>query len=67
MEEEKQIFWKDGFEGEAQGGYYIRNNIKEFFKVLSDKGLNPVGISFDGSYNLEIIIEKPKEDDRREA
>lgn len=65
-EEAKQIFWLDKWEGSAQGGYYVRNPLKEFFKVLEDKGMKPVGISFDGSYNLEIIIET-KEDAGREA
>ena len=51
MEDKKTIeFWKDG-DYNARGGYFIRNNLKEFFglknwcfckKVLS----NPVLISF---------------------
>ena len=53
---EPKIFWLEDFEGTAQGGFFVRNNIKEFFKVLEDSGRTPVGIKFDGSYNLEILI-----------
>ena len=29
------VFWKDGFEGEATGGYYFRAfDLKKFFKRL---------------------------------
>ena len=58
---EKQIFWLDGWEGRAKGGYYIRNNLKEFFSKLKEKGMKPVGIAYDGSYNLEIIVEGKEE------
>ena len=52
------IFWRDGDFGECQGGYYVRNDLKEFFQVLESKGIEPVGIKFDGSYTLEIIVKK---------
>ena len=31
------IFWKDGFDGEATGGYYFRAfELKKFFNRLKD-------------------------------
>lgn len=54
----EHLFFKDGAY-EAVGGFFVRNNIKEFFKSLQDKGLNPVGIKVDDeSFNLEVIVEK---------
>lgn len=54
----EHIFWKDGGY-EAMGGIYIRNNLKEFFNTLSEKGLNPVGLKIDDqSFNLEVIVER---------
>jgi len=57
----EKIFWKDDFTGEAHGGYYIRSSLKEFFDKLEEKGINPVGIKYDGTYNLEIIVEEKDE------
>jgi len=50
-------FWLDGWTGSAVGGYFVRNPLKEFFKTLEDKGLKPIGIVVDDSYNMEIIVE----------
>jgi hypothetical protein len=57
MDEKKTIeFWKDG-EYTARGGYFIRNNLKEFFGKLIDNNLEPVGIIVDlDSFNMEIIV-----------
>jgi hypothetical protein len=55
-------FWLDDFEGKANGGYYIRNDLKEFFKTLEKIGKKPVGIKYDGSYNLEILTEVKDEE-----
>lgn len=52
-----KTFWLDNFEGTAKGGYYLRNDLIKFFEKLEAEGLNPVGIKFDGSWNLEIIVE----------
>jgi hypothetical protein len=53
----KMIFWKDG-DYEGVGGIYIRNDLKDFFKTLTDKGLNPMGIEVDSeSMNMQIIVE----------
>ncbi len=54
------IFWKDG-DYEAQGGFFVRNNIKEFFKTLIEAGHEPVGIKVDlESFNLEVIVKVKK-------
>jgi len=52
------IFWKEDFEegGQAKGGYFYRDELKDFLKKIIDKGEEPVGIIVDmDSYNLEII------------
>ena len=53
---ESKIFWLEDFEGSAQGGYFIRNMLKDFFIKLEENGKTPVGIKYDGSYNLEILV-----------
>lgn len=55
------IFWADIPEatGKAQGGYFLRNTLKDFFEKLEGEGKKIVGIKFDGSYNLEILVEAP--------
>lgn len=59
MEDKKTIeFWKDG-DYKARGGYFIRNNLKEFFGKLIDSGLEPVGLIVDlESFNLEVIVKE---------
>lgn len=50
------IFWADG-DYDAVGGYFIRNNLKEFFQKLYEAGKEPVGIRVDmNSLNLEVIV-----------
>lgn len=56
MDETEMIFWKDG-DYEAVGGFFVRNNLKEFFNVLIETGHEPVGIKIDlESFNLEVIV-----------
>ena len=57
-EEKPMIFWNDDFQGEVQGGYFVRNNLKEFIQKLEESGKKIAAIKFDGSYNLEILVEK---------
>ena len=53
------IFWKDGFEGKATGGYYFRAfDLKLFFKRLKDDGKEVVGLEFDESNDVNVIISK---------
>ena len=54
----EDIFWLDGFEGEVQGGYFIRNDLFKFFRKLKEAGKKPVGIKVDDIFNMEIIVEK---------
>ena len=60
---EEKTFWLVGFSGEAQGGYFIRNDLFKFFDKLKSQGLDPVGIKYDGTWNLEIII-KTNDDEK---
>lgn len=60
-QENKLEFWVDG-EYNARGGYFIRNNLKDFFKMIIDQGLEPVGIIVDmDSYNLEVVVKQENE------
>jgi len=59
-EENPGMFYLDGYTGNAAGGYYIRNGLKDFIRLLEEKGEQVVGIKYDGTYNLEILV-KPKE------
>ena len=53
--------WKDG-DYVAKGGYFIRNNLKDFIKVLLESGHEPVGIRIDmDSYNLEVMVKAKAE------
>ena len=58
----EEIFWKDGFEGECQGGIFVRAvELKKFMELVeaneNENGGEIVGLKFDGN-NLEIIIKK---------
>ena len=51
------VFWKDGFTGRAEGGFYFRSfELNKFMEKITEKGDNIVGISFTGN-NCEIICE----------
>ena len=57
-----QIFWKDGFEGDCQGGIFTRAvELKKFLELIeaneSGNGGEVVGLRFEDN-NLEIIIRK---------
>lgn len=58
MSEEKTVFWLDGWEGKAAGGYFIRNGLFQFFDKLKEAGKKPVGIVIDDSWNMEVIVEE---------
>ena len=63
MEENKLEFWKDG-EYAAEGGYFVRNNLKEFMQMIIDSGKEPVGVIVDlESFNLEVIVKVKQEDE----
>lgn len=57
------MLWKDGFEGEAKGGFFIRNDLFKFLRMLRESGYEPVGIKIEDNWNLEVIVKaKVKED-----
>lgn len=56
-EENPGIFWLPEAPEKVKGGYFVRNPLKEFIKALEDKGEKVAAIKFDGSYNLEILVE----------
>ena len=58
----EQVFWKDGFEGEGQGGIFVRAvDLKKFMELVeaneNGNGGEVVGLRFDDN-NLELIIKK---------
>ena len=55
----KKIFWLQGFDGAASGGYYFRAfDLVKFFKRLKEKeNKEVVGLEFDGN-NVNVIIKK---------
>jgi len=55
---EEQVFWKDGFDGEAVGGLHFRSfDLNQFIKKVEEDGTEVVGVKFEGN-NLELIIKK---------
>ena len=58
-----KIFWKDGFEGKATGGYYFRAfDLVKFFKRLNDDDKEVVGLEFDDSNNVNVIVSQTEND-----
>lgn len=53
----EEIFWLDKFDGEAKGGFFVRNGLFEFFKKCEEQGLKVVGIKKPTDWNLELILE----------
>ena len=52
---EQEVFWKDGFEGNAKGGIMFRSfDLNKFIKKV-EEDQEVVGIRFDGN-NLELIV-----------
>jgi len=53
-----KIFWKDGFNGKAKGGYYYRSfDLNQFLRKMElENDLNVVGLRFDEN-NMEVIVE----------
>ena len=55
---EEQVFWKDGFDGEAKGGLHFRSfDLNQFIKKVEKDGTEVVGIKFEDN-NLELIVKK---------
>ena len=61
--EESTFFWTDGFEGKASGGYYFRAfELVKFFKRLKADGKEVVGLEFNDSNNVNVIVSQTKND-----
>ena len=55
---EKEIFWKEGFEGKCLGGLMFRSfDLNKFIKKVEEEGKEVIGIKFEGN-NLELIIKQ---------
>lgn len=54
---EGKIFWLDGYEGKAKGGYFYRNDLFRAFEKFEDNGLKIVGIKIGDGWNIELICE----------
>jgi hypothetical protein len=56
MNETELEFWKDG-DYDAQGGFFIRSELKTFINKLIEAGHEPVGIKIDlESFNVEVFV-----------
>ena len=56
MNETELEFWKDG-DYDAQGGFFIRSELKTFLNKLIEAGHEPVGIKIDlESFNVEVFV-----------
>ena len=52
---ENEVFWKDGFDGNAKGGIFFRSfDLNKFIKKVEGTE-ELVGIKFDGN-NVELIV-----------
>ena len=54
-----KIFWKDGYYGKIESGYYFRVfELVEFLKGLKEEeNKEVVGLEFDGN-NVNVIVKK---------
>jgi len=52
------IFWLQDFDGECVAGFKKVNPLASQFKELIDQGLTPVGIKYDGTINIDIVVAK---------
>tara|TARA_R100001244_G_scaffold19503_1_gene20043 strand:- start:69 stop:254 length:186 start_codon:yes stop_codon:yes gene_type:complete len=51
-----RFFWKDGYEGPVQGGYYFRAfDLVQFIKLVEKEENEVVGIEFDGN-NVNVLV-----------
>ena len=56
MNETQLEFWKDG-DYDAQGGFFVRSELKIFINKLIEAGHEPVGIKIDlESFNVEVFV-----------
>jgi len=56
MIEQEIYFFKDG-DYDAQGGFFVRSELKTFINKLIEAGHEPVGIKIDlESFNVEVLV-----------
>ena len=56
MNEQEIYFFKDG-DYDAQGGFFVRSDLKVFINKLIEAGHKPVGIKVDlESFNVEVLV-----------
>ena len=61
---EQWIFLDITRQSAQNSGLFIRNDLKEFVERVEEDGTERViGIIYDGTYNLEILTEKIKENE----
>ena len=60
----QRVFWKDGFQGKAKGGYYFRvfDLVKFIDKLEENKG-EVVGLEFEDN-NVNVIIESKNKEEK---
>jgi len=61
----EDIFWLDKWNGNAIGGFFVRNDLFKFFEKCEKAGLKIVGIKKPNDWNLEIICEKNEAFEKR--
>ena len=51
-----EVFWKDGFTGNAKGGVFFRSfDLSKFLSKVESENQEVVGLKFTGN-NLELIL-----------
>lgn len=51
-----EVFWKDGFTGNAKGGVFFRSfDLSKFLSKVESENEEVVGLKFTGN-NLELIL-----------
>ena len=56
----QQIFWLEGWEGQAKNGLYFRSDLQIAIKRAEENKLKVVGIGFDGTWTISLITEVMK-------
>ena len=60
----KKIFWLQGFDGAASGGYYFRAfDLVKFIKLVEKEEGEVVGLCFEDN-NVDVIIKANGETER---
>ena len=60
----KKIFWLQGFDGAASGGYYFRAfDLVKFMKLVGKEEGQVVGLEFEDN-NVNVIIKADGETER---